>query len=122
MKKQKIRMLLKEMQYSLKIGISKQERKKAQPLFIDLDILFETTRYKKQKIEQTIDYSEIQKSIDIFLKKKEYRLVERVTDDIAAFLLKQFPKIKRIQITCWKPRALAKKKVKNVGIQITKTQ
>ena len=119
-KNSEMQMFLREMYYPLRIGISQEERKKEQPLLIDMDILFETMQNKKQKIEQTIDYREVQKKIALFLKKKEYLLVEAVTDDIAAFLLQQFPKMKKIQKTCWKPRALAKQKVKSVGIQITK--
>lgn len=120
---QKATLLLREMKYFLKIGVTKEEQKHVQPLFFDLDIDLDIANAgKNESLQETIDYTEIQKSLETFLKGKEYCLIEALVEDVAGMLLKQFPKINQIQITCWKPRALAKKKVKNVGIQIIKTR
>lgn len=121
--KQNTIILFREMQYSLKIGITKEEQKQEQPIFFDIDIALDISEAaKKQTLQETIDYVEVQKSIETFLNRKEYALLEAVANDVGEMLLHEFSKIEKVQLTCWKPRALAKKKVKNVGIQIIKTR
>lgn len=113
--------IIKEMQYEVKIGVQESEREVPQPIFFDLELIGDVTNaLEKQDIEQTINYSTIQKKIGIFLENKEYILVEKLANDVTEILMKEFPKIEELTLTCWKPQALAKKNVKNVGVRVVK--
>ena len=115
------KILLREMKYLLKIGVKEEERKQHQEVSFDLDIDVAAEQESvTQDIRQTVNYSDVQREIEIFLQNKEYVLLEALANDVANLLLQKFSRIQRIQLTCWKPKALARKNVKNVGVQIVK--
>ncbi len=110
---------LKELQYSLCIGVTEQERKHLQPVFIDLDLYLDITpAIQSQDITTTVNYSDVQKKIKEYLKEKEYILVERLCDDIATLVFTSFPLLYKVRCTCWKPQALSS--AKNIGVTVVK--
>ena len=113
--------LLREMEYRLKIGVEEKERADSQPIFFDMEMVVDVTEAtKSQSIKQTVNYSAVQRAIEQFLENKEYVLVEKAASDVADLLLQKFSKIEEITLICWKPQALQKKNVRNVGIKIMK--
>ena len=113
--------LLKEMESQLKIGVEQKERIDPQAIFFDIEIGMDITdAAMSQNIEETVNYNAVQRVIEQFLENKDYILLEKVASDVAVLLLKEFPRIEEITLTCWKPQALQKKNVKNVGIKISK--
>lgn len=110
---------IKELQYTLKIGVTEQERQQLQPLFIDLDLYLDITdAVERQDITTTVNYSDVQKKIKEYLKEKEYTLVERLCDDVATLVFTSFPLLYKLRCTCWKPSALSS--AKNVGVTVVK--
>jgi dihydroneopterin aldolase len=110
---------LKELQYSLLIGVTEQERQQLQPVFIDLDLYLDITHaIQSQDITRTVNYSDVQKKIQEYLKDKEYILLERCCDDVATFVFTSFPLLSKVRCTSWKPQALSS--AKNVGVTVVK--
>ncbi|MEK6921221.1 MAG: dihydroneopterin aldolase [Nanoarchaeota archaeon] len=111
---------IKELQYTLKIGVTEQERQQLQPLFIDLDLYLDITdAIQSQDITTTVNYSDVQKKIKKYLEEHEsYILVERLCDDVATLVFSSFPLLYKVRCTCWKPSALSS--AKNVGVTVVK--
>lgn len=110
---------LKGLKYPLKIGVAEQERKQPQGILVDLQLYLDITKaVETQEIEETVNYSVVQKKIKAFLENKEYVLVERLAADIAKLLLSNFEKLKAVKCTCWKPEAL--KDAENVGVTVVR--
>jgi FolB domain-containing protein len=112
---------LRELSYNLKVGVTEEERQSPQYISVDLDIETDITKaITTEDIEDTINYSTIQKTIKKYLENKEYKLIEKLTNDIATMLLQEFSTLKKVSCTCWKPLAL--KEAKNVGVTIVKSR
>jgi 7,8-dihydroneopterin aldolase/epimerase/oxygenase len=105
--------------YNLKIGVTKEERKLPQQIYLDIDFEIDIgSATKSDKVQDTLDYSEVQKEIEVHLKGKKYKLIEVLVNDIATMLITAFPEINKIVCTCWKPGAI--KNATNVGVKIVK--
>ncbi|MBI5003219.1 dihydroneopterin aldolase [Candidatus Woesearchaeota archaeon] len=110
---------LKGLKYQIKIGVTEEERKQPQPVLIDLQLYLDITKaVATEDIEETVNYSAVQKKVNVFLENKEYVLVEKVSADLVNLLLSEFEKIKAVKCTCWKPEAL--KDAENVGVTVVR--
>ncbi len=110
---------LKGLRYQIKIGVTEEERKQPQSVLIDLQLYLDITRaVATEDIEETVNYSAVQKKVKAFLENKEYFLVEKVSTDLVNLLLFEFEKIKAVKCTCWKPEAL--KDAENVGVTVVR--
>jgi dihydroneopterin aldolase len=115
--------IIKGLQYLVKIGLTERERKFQQPIAIDLKItLYMDKVIKTQAIQDTVDYTVVQEGIAHFLQEKEYLLLEKLTNEVVDHLLLTFPKIDQIICRVWKPHAVAQKQAENVGVEIRKKQ
>ena len=109
----------KGLRYQIKIGVTEEERKQSQLVLVDLQLYLDITRAVAiEDIEETVNYSTVQKTIKAFLENKEYVLVEKVSTDIVNILLSEFEKLKAVKCTCWKPEAL--KDAENVGVTVVR--
>ena len=110
---------LKGLRYQIKIGITEEERKQPQSVLIDLQLYLDITKaVATQDIEETVNYSAVQKKVKAFLENKEYVLVEKLSADLVNVLLSEFEKLKAVKCTCWKPEAL--KDAENVGVTVVR--
>ena len=110
---------LKELRYQIEIGVTEEERKQPQSVLIDLQLYLDITRAVAiEDIEETVNYSAVQKTIKTFLENRKYILVEKMCADIVDLLLHNFDKIKAVKCTCWKPEAL--KDAENVGVTVVR--
>ncbi len=114
------KIILKGLQFEVKIGVSEEERAQIQPISIDVVIEIDIQKaIRTQDIHDTVNYSQLQKAIKLCLEtKKEYILVETLCHDIVVFILSEFPHIEKIKCTVWKPYAL--QNAENVGVEIVK--
>ncbi len=113
------KIILKGLRCQIKIGVTEEERKQPQPVLIDLQLYLDITKaVATEDIEETVNYSAVQKKVKAFLENKEYVLVEKMCVDIVDHLLHNFDKIKAVKCTCWKPEAL--KDAENVGVTVVR--
>ncbi len=100
------------------IGIFDWERKKKQNILIDLKIPTSIKKAaKSDHIRDAVDYKKIAKRIIQFVSKSKFFLLETLTEELAATLLKEF-RLKSITLRVSKPGAI--RGSKNVGIEITR--
>jgi dihydroneopterin aldolase len=112
---------IRKLSYDLRIGVTEEEQKHSQLILVDFDIEVDITKaIKTECIDDTINYSTMQKTIEKYLESKQYKLLEKCTDDIATMLFETFVTINKISCTCLKPQAL--QTAKNVGVTIVKSR
>jgi len=100
------------------IGIFDWEREVRQVVSIDLEMEFDNKRAaKSDDIEEALDYKKVGKRVSAFVEESKYKLVERLAEQIAKLVLKEFP-ISSLTVSVMKPGAM--RGSESVGIRITR--
>ncbi len=100
------------------IGIFDWEREVRQVVSIDLEMEFDNKKAaKSDDIEDALDYKKIGKRIIAFVEKSKYKLIERLAEQIAKLVLKEFP-VSSLVVSVNKPGAM--RGSESVGIRITR--
>jgi len=98
------------------IGIFEWERKKKQPLFIDLDIGSDFYKaFSSDKISNCIDYTQVCEEITKLAENHSYQLLESFAEQISQIILKQF-QAKWVRVKINKPLAI--KNAQSTGVII----
>jgi 2-amino-4-hydroxy-6-hydroxymethyldihydropteridine diphosphokinase len=110
------RIFLNELKVHCIIGIFPWERRKKQPVLIDLDFPIDTRKSaKRDRIEDAVDYKRIAKSAIRFVEKSRFQLLETLAEELAGHLLVNFP-IPQLHLKVSKPGAI--RGSRNVGVEI----
>ena len=73
------------------IGVFEWERARPQSLWIDLELEIDAARTTAgDDVQATIDYGRLVTSVKQLVQSKPYRLLETMTEEIAALVLKEF--------------------------------
>lgn len=100
------------------IGIFDWEREVRQVVSIDLEMEFDNKRAaKSDDIKEALDYKKVGKRVSAFVEESKYKLVERLAEQIAKLVLKEFP-ISSLTVSVMKPGAV--RGSESVGIRITR--
>jgi dihydroneopterin aldolase len=100
------------------IGIFDWEREVRQVVSIDLEMEFDNKRAaKSDDIKEALDYKKVGKRVSAFVEESKYKLVERLAEQIAKLVLKEFP-ISSLTVSVMKPGAM--RGSESVGIRITR--
>ena len=100
------------------IGIFSWEREVRQVVSIDLVMEFDNKiAAKSDDIEDALDYKKIGKKVSSYVERSKFKLVERLAEQIAKLVLKEFP-VSSLTISVTKPGAL--RGSESVGISITR--
>jgi len=100
------------------IGIFDWEREVRQLISIDLEMDFDNKKSaKSDDIKDALDYKKVGKRVTTFVERSKYKLVERLAEQIAKLVLKEFP-VSSLIVTVTKPGAMRGSEL--VGIRITR--
>ncbi len=112
------KVFIKNLQVETIIGIFDWEREVRQVVSIDLEMEFDNKKAaKSDDIKDALDYKKIGKRVSSYVKKSKYKLVERLAEQIAKIVLKEFP-VSSLILSVTKPGAL--RGSESVGIRITR--
>ena len=112
------KVFIKNLQVETIIGIFDWEREVRQIVSIDLEMEFDNKKAaKSDDIKDALDYKKIGKRVSGYVKKSKYKLVERLAEQIAKIVLKEFP-VSSLILSVTKPGAL--RGSESVGIRITR--
>ena len=96
------------------VGIHSHERETPQPVIIDLEMGWDTMRAAaSDRIDYALDYEKVTAEVTQMIQTGEYQLVERMADEIARMLTRNFH-IPWLRLTVNKPEAL--QGVEGVGV------
>lgn len=86
----KISMVDLELHY--RIGVSKAERAWPQRLLVTIDMEFDVSKASKSDdIRDTINYFDVAQMLFKWGKRRQWNLIEKLADEIAGLILKEFP-------------------------------
>ena len=112
------KVLIKNLQVETIIGIFNWEREVRQVVSIDLEMEFDNkVAAKSDDIKDALDYKKIGKRVSSYVERSKFKLVERLAEQIAKLVLKEFP-VSSLTISVTKPGAL--RGSESVGISITR--
>ena len=112
------KVFIKNLQVETIIGIFNWEREVRQVVSIDLVMEFDNKiAAKSDDIEDALDYKKIGKKVSSYVERSKFKLVERLAEQIAKLVLKEFP-VSSLTISVTKPGAL--RGSESVGISITR--
>ena len=112
------KVLIKNLQVETIIGIFNWEREVRQVVSIDLEMEFDNkVAAKSDDIEDALDYKKIGKRVSSYVERSKFKLVERLAEQIAKLVLKEFP-VASLKVSVTKPGAL--RGSESVGISITR--
>ena len=98
------------------IGTLPRERKKKQPVVIDLEFPAPVrAAAKRDDLREALNYQKIVKDTTAFVSKSRFYLIETLAERLSQRLLREF-KLKGILLRISKPQAL--RNAKNVGVEI----
>ena len=112
------KVFIKNLQVETIIGIFNWEREVRQVVSIDLAMEFDNKKAaKSDDIEDALDYKKIGKRVSSYVERSKFKLVERLAEQIAKLVLKEFP-VASLKVSVTKPGAL--RGSESVGISITR--
>lgn len=104
------------------VGLRSYERRHEQPLRLDLRLgLDASSAGRSGRIADTIDYSRVADEVTALLQFREYRLLEALCEEAAAFLFASHPRIQQITLRVDKPEAL-RGRARAAAVQITRSR
>ncbi len=100
------RIIIKNLKAECRIGVSEEERKTKQPIFLDVILHADISEAAKTgSIEKTIDYSKLSLVIKQFAEKKEFILLETLAFELCNHILANY-KCEKAKVKTKKVRAL----------------
>jgi len=89
------------------VGIHDWERAKEQPVLITVKLFVSIElAANSEDITQTVNYSEVARSIQKKVKAGEYRLLETMAEDLAKMILTEHSRVRKVRIVIKKPQAV----------------
>lgn len=86
------KIILRGLECRAKIGVTQAERDVGQHLQFDIDLyLALTAAGQSDRLEDTVSYASVADTIVALARRTEYRLMERLADEVARELLAGFP-------------------------------
>jgi len=88
------------------LGVGEDERRRTQPVKIDITLDADLARAcKSDRLEDTVDYAEIEARVLALVSESSFFLVERLAEEVAATCLRA-PLVRRVRVRVGKPGAL----------------
>ena len=103
-----------------RIGVTPEERKRPQPIRVDLDLSLDLEAAgNSDAIDLTVDYVKVVARVQAIAAEREYRLVEALARTLCRRLLQEIP-VDRVQVTVWKRPEELKGKLSEVAVTMTR--
>jgi dihydroneopterin aldolase/2-amino-4-hydroxy-6-hydroxymethyldihydropteridine pyrophosphokinase len=100
-------------------GVLESEKKQGQIFKVDCAFTLDTS-VCEDDLSKTVNYGDLTCQIVAFCQKNRYDLIETLANELARFLLLQFPIIKELTITVHKPHAPIPTNFSDVELSITR--
>ena len=108
---------------SASIGVTQKELRVKQKIIIDIELAKDISKASEtDDLQHTINYAEVTQDIKGIICKKEYKLIETLTEDIARHILDKYNP-ESVTVKVHKPEiASMKLGIRDVGVRITRTK
>lgn len=111
------RILIRDLLARCIIGVRDEERRQKQDVLINLSLAVDLRAAgKSDRLEDSVDYSALKKSILAHVESSQYMLVEALAESIARICL-QDERVRRVKVRVEKPTA---RSARSVGVEIVR--
>ena len=102
-------------------GCEEQEKRDGQKFYIDADLYTDIrTPGISDDLNDTINYATVCQFIDKFMKENRFDLIEAAAEQTVRALLQEFPKVRGVDFTIYKPNAPIGLPFENVAVSISR--
>ena len=102
------RICLEDLRVGCIIGARPEERRRAQEIRIDLCLHLDLEEAgRSDRLEDTVDYSQLAGEITAMAESSSFRLLERLAEEVATLALAH-PKVEEVEVKVSKPQALSR--------------
>jgi dihydroneopterin aldolase/2-amino-4-hydroxy-6-hydroxymethyldihydropteridine diphosphokinase len=103
-------------------GCNEEEKINGQKFYVDANLYTDVrTPGISDELDETVNYSKACKFINKFMTENRFDLIEAVAEQTTRALLKEFPKVRGIDFTVYKPNAPIKLPFGNVAVSISRS-
>lgn len=100
-------------------GVYAEENKLGQKFVVSATLYCDTRRAgQSDDLEASIDYGAVCHDIDAFLREHTFKLVERMAETLAAYLIDRYPLLLGVRLRIEKPWAPVGLPLRSVGVEI----
>lgn len=87
--------IIKELELFVRVGVPKAERAKAQRLLVNIEMDRDfSAAIRRDRIEETIDYHAVSVRLAEFVRRKNWKLIETLANEMAELILREFKPIR----------------------------
>lgn len=116
MDKSLTKIFIKDLSLECKIGVTELERRKKQPVLINIVLYADVKRAgETDDISETVNYEDVSLEVVEYVKKTSFCLLEKLAEEIAEKCLEQ-TRVEKVEVRIEKPRAL--KFAESAGVEI----
>ncbi len=114
---------LQEMPCLCIIGILPEERRTQQPVFVSVVMAGDFSKVATEgRLEDGVDYSQVQSDLAVLLKQIKFRLVETAVYGLCQWVLWRYPRVDMVQVSLKKPMALKGQGIPQASLKLRKTK
>lgn len=100
------KMHLRDLEYRCVIGTRPEERKKKQPVIVNITLCCDLSRAgKTDRLEDAVNYRKLEDEIARLVETSRFRLIERLAERVAQVCLSR-ARVRSVTVTIDKPQAL----------------
>ncbi len=117
------KIIMKDLSFYAYHGVLKEENTLGQKYFVDLEIICDLEKPSKtDEVTDTINYADIYQIVKKVVLENEFKLIERLAEEIAKKILSYDKKILEVGVTIRKPEAPIDGIFDYVGVEIWRKQ
>jgi len=108
--------IIRDLRFKTIVGIWDWERQLPQTISIDLDMGWDqSAAAQSEDIADALDYKNVAKRVEEFVKERQFKLVEAAADSVAAMLMEEFD-VPWVKVALHKPFAVSGSR--SVGVTV----
>ena len=99
---------LKNLEISCVVGVYRHERQQPQPVFFDIELDYDLhAASRSDGLGDAIDYDGVATAVSDLVRRREFKLLETMAEEIAARLLSTLDRVQTVRVEIRKPLAVA---------------
>lgn len=115
------RMFIKGLEVFAYHGVNPEEKRDGQRFVLDIT-LYANLSYaeKSDRLEDTVNYASVRKTVSRLMTENRFDLIERAAACVAEGVLKEHPKVEKIEVILKKPDAPMSAKFDYVAVEVVR--
>lgn len=116
------KIVIKDFELFANHGVFKEEKMLGQKFILDIELRMSTKEAAStEDLTKSVHYGELTHNVEAFFKKETYDLIETAAENVAMFILKEYPLVKEVCLRVKKPWAPIHRTLDTVYIEIVRS-